>query len=158
MRFAVGRIPADRLSKPIGRGIGVLVEPIRVPEVEEVIGLTGIELGRLSEEEGCLARLRRRAAPQLHDADRVGDDGERRAALHGAQHAIRFFIALEANQRHRRGEAALALEKAARADAVDGVERALMFALLGMQFPEGQPHSVVLRRRPQCPIEERSLG
>ena len=77
MGVAVDRVAAHRLAQPVDGGLGVLVEPVGVAEVEEVVGLLGIELGRLGEVVGRLAGLGRRRPPELDDAEVVVERGGR---------------------------------------------------------------------------------
>ena len=110
MRVGVGRIAAHSFAQPVDRRLRVVLLPVRVPEVEHVIGIGRVGFGRLVEvvRRQPLPRLGRRAAAQLHDAEIVQHRRRRRRVEQRLERRKRIVVLLELQLRQAGAEPRLA--------------------------------------------------
>src|SRR6187401_2190825 len=68
VRVAVRRAAPERFAQPVDRALGIAIERVGVPEVEEHVRIVRLPFGRFREEIRRLARLHGPAPAQLDDA------------------------------------------------------------------------------------------
>ena len=143
MRFAIGRIAANRLAQPENRRLRVFLGPIGVAEVEVVVRIVLVELERLIEVVGRAPGLRRHRPPQLDDANVVHAPSptarDRRSVLNVANASSRRFSWISDSATLKRARAYIG-EVSGMAAAV--TQRSLSVALVMMHVPEREPRAI----------------
>ena len=157
VRVAVDGVAADGLAQPVDGGLGVLLEPVGVAEIEEVVGFLGIELGRLGEVVGRLARLGRGGAPDLDHAEVVVERGGRPLVGQAAEGLEGLVEARELDQRSARQEARPAAERRRRGHRLRLGQRPRVIALIGVDLGQRQVGPGILRRDAQGRLQEPDL-
>ena len=142
MGIAVGRVAPHGLAKPVDSGLGVALQPVGVSEVEEVVDVLAGNLGRPVEVERREPGLGGCAAAQLHDAEIVVDGGGRPFLDERREDAKGFVETLDRHVRQRRQERGAAPEARRCRNRLDGRQRPLVIALIGVDLPQRQPRPV----------------
>ena len=157
MRVPVGGIATHGFAQPVDRGLHVLVEPIRVSEIEEVVGLVGSRFSGLGEEVGRLAGLRRPTAPELHDTEIVVERRRRLLVEQRLERRVGLVVALQLDQRARGEEPRLSAAARGYRHDLHGRERAGVIGLLGVGVPEREARPIVGRETGERAVQELDL-
>ena len=146
VRVAVGWIAADRFTKPIDGRLRITSNPVRVPKIEEVVGIVRIELGSLVEIVRGLTGLRRRcAASKLHNADVVQHCCGRPRVSQHFESGKRLLVAFQIELSERGEKPGATRQRRLGRDVPHGVERALVIALFLIYVPQGEAGAVECR-------------
>ena len=145
MRVAVGRISPDRLAQPVDGGLGIAIEPVRVSEVEDVVGIVGIEIGRFGEVVRREPRLRRRAASKLDDAEIIERRRRRLRIGQRLERAVRVVVLLEIQLRQADQKTRAPRVGRVRGHLRDDRQRLLVVPLFVVHVPQREARAVERR-------------